>query len=338
MKKIEARNKRKEWIDALRALAMILVIYGHRVREWNGYFVFTSPIKIPLFFAITGYVFNQANRDFLAFLKKMIRTIMIPWLVLSVAPYIVVTPIKGINYLLSHIKAIIIGQEFWYIPCCIVAEIIWFLLSKYFERIWQLLAASSALFVIGILLYRYDAMSGFMINRACTVQVFLLIGMILRRYEDTIGKMIGKVPCILLGTGFYVGLGIISMHFYPGKALDVHLNEYYNYVICLLMIVTGILMLFIVAKKYIKKYLTWWLLIGQNTLVIYLLHSYVIKVTVRIFNILHIPINQFSNLFITFAVSTICLFISLLLKRYAPYLMGVNESFLYTLNSEGKRS
>lgn len=49
----EAVKNRKDWIDALHALAMILVIYGHRVPEWSEYFVFTSPIKIPLFFAIT---------------------------------------------------------------------------------------------------------------------------------------------------------------------------------------------------------------------------------------------------------------------------------------------
>lgn len=52
-------KKRIEWIDALRALAMVLVIYGHQVPDLTGFFVFTSPIIITLFFAITGYVFNE---------------------------------------------------------------------------------------------------------------------------------------------------------------------------------------------------------------------------------------------------------------------------------------
>ena len=48
-------RERKLWIDALRALAMLFVIFGHQVGNYIPYYVFTSPIKIPLFFMITGY-------------------------------------------------------------------------------------------------------------------------------------------------------------------------------------------------------------------------------------------------------------------------------------------
>ena len=40
---------RKEWIDALRALAIVLVVLGHQLRGVAEYFIFTSPIKMPLF-------------------------------------------------------------------------------------------------------------------------------------------------------------------------------------------------------------------------------------------------------------------------------------------------
>ena len=56
-----AGTKRKEWVDALRALAMFLVIYGHLVQGWTPYFVFTSPVKICMFFAISGYVFKYGR-------------------------------------------------------------------------------------------------------------------------------------------------------------------------------------------------------------------------------------------------------------------------------------
>lgn len=62
---------RKIWIDGLRGLAMVFVLYGHLVNDWSTYYVFTSPIKIPLFFANTGYVYKTREGDFKRFLKNL---------------------------------------------------------------------------------------------------------------------------------------------------------------------------------------------------------------------------------------------------------------------------
>lgn len=43
-------GSRIKWIDALRAIAMISVIYGHLAPNFTGYFVFTSPIKNNIVF------------------------------------------------------------------------------------------------------------------------------------------------------------------------------------------------------------------------------------------------------------------------------------------------
>lgn len=43
-------GERKTWIDALRALAIIMVVLGHQVKGEDAYFLFTSPVKMPLFF------------------------------------------------------------------------------------------------------------------------------------------------------------------------------------------------------------------------------------------------------------------------------------------------
>lgn len=55
-------NSRKEWIDGLRALAMLIVMTWHISNGINSQWLFsliTAPIMIPLFFSITGYVFNR---------------------------------------------------------------------------------------------------------------------------------------------------------------------------------------------------------------------------------------------------------------------------------------
>lgn len=51
--------KRKIWVDLLRGFAMLLVIMGHIAKTESIFFLLTSPFKMPLFFAITGYVFND---------------------------------------------------------------------------------------------------------------------------------------------------------------------------------------------------------------------------------------------------------------------------------------
>ncbi len=317
-----ATKKRIEWIDALRALAMVLVIYGHRVPEWSGYFVFTSPIKIPLFFAITGYVFTGADKSVKDFFVKLIRTIVIPWIVLSVLPYLIAAPIKGVPYLLSNLKEILIGDKYWYMPCCIVAEIIWLAALKVFKKTWQIALISVVLFVAGIVLYHFGILSVFMINRALTVQVYLLIGWLFKRYETVIVERIGKLPILLIACVVYIGLGVVSLFVYPGQVMDVHLNKYYSYMICLMMIWLGIFSLFIAAKKYIKRVPRWWTAVGQNTLVIYLFHSFVVRLGAKAFQLVHLPVNKLTNVLLTAIACAICLGIALLINWLFPELMG----------------
>jgi fucose 4-O-acetylase-like acetyltransferase len=50
--------KRLEWLDALRGLGMIFVIIGHMtVPEFVQKFVYS--FHMPLFFAISGYLYNN---------------------------------------------------------------------------------------------------------------------------------------------------------------------------------------------------------------------------------------------------------------------------------------
>ncbi len=319
---LSADKRRIDWVDALRALAMFFVVYGHRVPEWSGYFVFTSPIKIPLFFAITGYVFSGANGDVITFFKKLIRTIIIPWLVLSILPYLAMTPIKGPAFLWIHVKAILVGDEFWYMPCCIAAEIIWFFTLKFVKRRWLTALISAALFAAGIVLYRFDILSVFMINRAMTVQVFLLIGWLFRSFEKPIVERGGKAWLLLIGFLVYIGLGILSLLVFPGQVMDVHLNKYYDYLICHAMIWIGIFGLFIACAKYLKKFPGWWVCVGQHTLVIYLFHALVVRLCMKAFGLVHIPINRLTNTLLTALTCAICLGISLLIHWLIPELMG----------------
>ena len=161
-----------------------------------------------------------------------------------------------------------------------------------------------------------------MISRAMAVQLFLLIGWLFRKYEGIIIERAGKAWILGAGCAVYIALGILSLVIYPGQVMDVHLNEYYSHAICQLMIWIGIGILFVLAAAVIKKYPKWWVLIGQNTLVIYLFHSFVVRAGVKAFSIVHLPVNRITNILLTAIVTAVCLSISLLINRFLPELMG----------------
>lgn len=130
-------NLRKNWIDALRGLAMLFVLYGHLVHGWNEYFVFTSAIKIPLFFSITGYVFKIRDGRTWEFIRNLMIKIGIPWGILTLIPvkigYCLVR--MDIQGALKTGYKFVSGASYWYMPCCIAAEIIFFIILKYSRKV-----------------------------------------------------------------------------------------------------------------------------------------------------------------------------------------------------------
>ena len=74
----------RPWIDALRALAMFLVMVGHASYGVSPYFAWTSPVKIPLFFAISGFLFHADGYDsFASFLISKAKRLLIPYVALG---------------------------------------------------------------------------------------------------------------------------------------------------------------------------------------------------------------------------------------------------------------
>ena len=110
------QSNRKAWVDGLRALAMLFVIFGHQVHGMTPYYVFTSPIKIPLFFMITGYVFNDGRTSSRDFFKNLFLKLVIPWLCLTLPFIIIKIPFRGINFFVDESYKLISGKTAWYMP------------------------------------------------------------------------------------------------------------------------------------------------------------------------------------------------------------------------------
>lgn len=311
-------NKRKNWLDSLRAIAMLLVVYGHCVREWTGYFIFTSPIKMPLFFIISGYLFNTRNGDTRAFSKNLLLKFIIPWLVLGM-----VHPTNP----LSRFIDLISGKTLWFMPCLIIGETVWFFIRKYAKSFTIVITAGVTISAIGYFLSQWQLFDFAMFDTALVAQVFFVIGFVIREKESIINSNWKYI--LSLGIPFYIALSIAQSYFFPGSVIDVHLNNYFNIPYCLIIITVGCVTLFCAFAHYdvSNRILVY---IGQNTLLIYIVHGLGINLFASLipntWGGYYIPTPIYALLRTVFAVTMCCLF-AYFTNRYFPELVGKKRKF-----------
>ncbi len=316
-------RNRKGWIDALRAIAILLVIYGHCVDSLPAYFVFTSPFKMPLFFAISGYVLCVKNDDgsYQRFFNQIINKVFVPWMVLGLLPSVIMIPFMGFKHVLTTFIKLLSGDVLWFMPCFFIGEILWYIINRVFTTLWRLAIVSFICFAVGYVLRKFDLLSFAMLNQAMTVQPFFFIGLLFRQNEKLFVSI--KWGWIVFAVAVYIGLCVISMVIFPGKTLDVHLIRYYNIPFCLFLVFFSCLLLFTIFCKA-DFYSSIMSFIGQNTLVLYIWHGIAITALVKATSLIgwSIQTNWWSAFIKVVWACFACGLCSLLINRFFPEVVG----------------
>ncbi len=318
-------RNRKGWIDALRGLAILLVIYGHCSQGFKEFFVVTSPVKMPLFFAISGYVIN-GDVTLKDFFVKLFKKVFVPWLVLGLFFPLLLIPIKGISYFIDYFLQMLSGEILWFMPCFIIAQPIHFLFRKYFKGIILIVVASVLCFIVGIMFHRHGILNYAMINTALVVQPFFMFGYIFREYEQTLVKTSWKSIAGLFVA--YLLLCGLSIKLFPGQTIDVHLSHYYNVPYCMLLIALGCLILFIAARKsdFSSNLMSF---IGQNTLVLYMWHGMAIMALYKILSLFGFSLaaSGWIALLNLLWVVSICGVAAVIINKYVPWMVGKGPGY-----------
>lgn len=326
-------KKRKLWIDALRAIAMIFVIIWHISSGVQGqwiYNLFTSPIMIPLFFAISGYLFNDCGGHQIPFIQKIGKYLVLPWLSLALIKGTSIALFRqSSSYYIEYIENLFNGTNLWYFPCCILAEIMFFYILKFSKgRHFIELMLVLVFTILGFLLRNISACSYLNIHTACICQCFLFLGMLIKRNELFLNSYI-KRRVVYYGGAIYIILCFLIMYTFRYMLvnnnmifMDVHTNDYSNVLICFCQICIGVLVLFILIRRF-SNFSRPLIFIGQNTIVFYIFH-YDALLPYKIFWDRYIEYSH--NWFYVFmgAIwSVLCCFvIALCLNRFAPILEG----------------
>lgn len=308
--------KRRLWLDALRGVAMILVVYGHCVGGkggWDEYFVFTSPVKMPLFFAISGYLFNPRSGNQMKFFKNLFLKLIVPWIVLGMFPY--THPVERFFSLLA-------GTKFWFMPCLIIAEVLWFYIHKVSKSTVQTVILGLLACAAGFSMHYFHILHYAMTNTAFIVQAFFILGLLIRKNEDLLCHHWRIwVPVSALS---FIVMGGVNLVLWPAQSLDVHQNLYFNIPFCAIEIVVGCATLFTLFLQ-LEISPKWLVYIGQNTLLIYMLHGIGLGISRRLFHFLPIihqlPLPVKALLLTSFAI-TLCCVLAVFVNKYAPAIVG----------------
>lgn len=132
-------NNRKEWLDALRALAIIIVVYSHCVSGWLPFYLLIGPIMMPLFFEISGYLFKMRDGRLLTFCVNLFKRIVVPWAILVFLPVLLSFPIRPINKTIVICYKYISGNTLWFIPCFLWGMFFFFVILILNNKIHKLL-------------------------------------------------------------------------------------------------------------------------------------------------------------------------------------------------------
>lgn len=307
---------RKPWVDGLRALAQLMVICGH-LQPGVPFIVITSAIKIPLFFAITGYVFRQRSEK--EFYVNLCKRLILPWLALAMARYVGGAVFNGWAYLWEGAVSVITGKVVWFMPCIILAQII----HRYIRRfcpgpVWMTVA-SVVCFAAGRLLNRLG--QPMMLDVALTAQLYLLIGWFFARWEERPLFQSRWLPGV--GLGIYGLLCVGSLLLFPGRMMNIQHQNYYHLPLNLLMIFTGCLSLMLLAKQ-IGKAPRLLCFIGQNTLIFYIWEAYPRTILKKALSMvgLSLPEGIIGKLILLVVTLIGCSLAALIMNRFLPELVG----------------
>lgn len=316
-------ENRKEWVDALRAFAIVLVVWGHQIPESVLFFVLTSPFKMPLFFAISGYLFKE--KPIKVYTKSILSTLIFPWMILGLLPQLIICPLNGDSLgLITYLRDMISGEQLWFMPCFILSSILFYCIQRLFKSSLLRVVIVFIFFVSGYVLAKNHVMDYAMVNIALTVQPYFLFGQFFRNYESHIDKLlIGRRWLLFMGLIIiYVLSIIITLVFYPEKNLDIHVARFYNIPLCLILIFTCLLFFF-TFSRFVQNYASWFTVVGRHTLVVYIWHPYAVSLVSGVILASSFTLPSFTTLFLKVVLScTICTILSVLIGRYAPIVTG----------------
>lgn len=328
-------NIRDYRIDNLKAIGILLVVFGHNNYSVIGDYIYT--FHMPIFFFISGLVYNISKKSsFKTYVGKKVNSLLLPYFLFAIVLYIFwfligrkfgdsaslnLSPIKnliGIIYAQGGESYMDWGRPLWFLPCLFIVTLLFYPLAKLNKWLIGLLIIVSAL--IGFILNEYLAYRlPWSLDVAFTALLFYGSGYLFK--------------VIWLKNNWYYLLAallffIISIALFRiNGRIDMSDGDYNNYLLFILSAFSGILfMLFLVYMLPQIKIINF---IGINSLVIMALHlralTFIKAIEIYVFGIPY-ESNLSMSLFHTLMQVIILIPIIYFINKYIPVFAGKHSS------------
>ena len=317
--------ERNNSVDISKGIGIFLVIWAHTVCPFIPEI---SLFHMPLFFMLSGYVFNKRD-SFRITLGKKIKTLLIPFaiffffqrlgfILISVAggtyqndyliPWSVIPPwrVMGVLWFLVALFIVTMGYS-----------LISFLKSDFLKFMTSLIVSFA-----GYLLFRYDIHVPLHMGSSMSMMVFFCIGSLLAKYRVTenlsqgMNIIAGLVSLALffLLLQFYLPEISVANNVYKGNFI---LNTGLMTLGCLMVLLNSRTMDRLPALSRVLSY------IGKNSLSIYVIHTVILEAVYLLFPKSTVSVT--GGVIISIFILGTGLLFNLFLQRFVPFALGKQD-------------
>lgn len=275
----ETKN-RIAWIDMAKGYGMLAVIIAHicsgPLHEW----IYT--FHMPLFFFLSGYVFNNKD-NFDVFIKKKAKSLLIPYFSLGVPMvafkilFSLYQNAFNIDSTIELVKNFVLQKRqwtLWYIACLFFLNIIFYLITKFAKKNISKAVVVIAIAFVGLLYYESGGKPlPWNIDVCFTAMPFFFVGYFLKQFKDKTEIISSKK---LMNALLFIVFGLINVVFgylnikTTGKGLEMFDSEYANPIFTYISAFAGVFAVILFSKFFTLKPIRY---IGENSLIYYAWHQ-----------------------------------------------------------------
>ncbi len=307
---MEKSNKEKiEWIDIAKGIGIILVVAGHFQPEsspeyWMAFNRIIYTFHMPLFFVLSGYLYNHNSYSYIELIKNKIQRLLYPFFTIA-AIFLLIKILAGRFFHLdfpvniNSIAMLVLDPIKSYIP------LLWFILALFMIFLLYPLARrlmNNVFLLIFLIIIISIFGSDFpLLGTAIATMPFFVVGAILKENQRAASLLIGTRWYYIIASFIFFALAYAFLDTsarITGRLADVAMG-----VAGSVLVINASQMILVLSNKRIKQSL---LMVGFCSMTIYLFHT-VFESAVRIgfsqlFKSIQVPFEIVAILAITSGV------------------------------------